>query len=202
MFELNRLDFRQINKSLPVYVMNNFYQNPDEILFYFNSTPPHPHKWALNTNNLNYFSDLRHNFNHADMKNVTERLISYFNLEGKKPHTKVTTNVFRMNCTKFNNYKDNYWAPHTDDLDGEVMTFLIYFNLEGCDGTNFYNAKRKFVGREHDSPWCSKNFYDLLLNAPSQYNMCLAFNTNITHGMAINDNTFFNKFRLNQAIFI
>ena len=204
MFEINNLNFKKLNSTLPIYTMNNFYKNPDEVLFYLNDNPPYPHKWSFNTNNLNYFSDLRHNFNHEDLTKVTKELITYFKILNKKPNTKVLTNIFRMNCLNFNNFNDNYWAPHYDDVDGEEMTFLIYFNLNGCDGTNFYNLKQPLQtsSREHDRPWHSKTYYDLILNVKSKYNMCLAFNSNILHGMAINSNRFFSEFRVNQAIFI
>lgn len=202
MFETNNLNFKKINNFFPIYEMENFYKNPNEILIYLNQNPPFPHKWYLNTNNLNYFSDLRHEILNNDIEIVEKKLINYFNLKGKEPKKTLRTNLFRMNCSSFNDYKNNYWYPHTDF--GQ-MTFIIYLNPNGCDGTNFYSQEKEFKidFEEHNNPWVSKSIYKLLLNVPSKYNKCIAFETeNFLHGMAINSGKFFKKFRLNQPIFI
>tara|TARA_Y100000114_G_C11643274_1_gene270379 strand:+ start:47 stop:658 length:612 start_codon:yes stop_codon:yes gene_type:complete len=203
MFEINKLNFNKVYEG--IYVMNSFYKDPHLILDLFDKVSPSPFKWSLNSKNLINFSDLRHVFRHPDFLQVTQNLKEYFKIDSAKTHHDVVqTNIFKMNCKSFNDYKNNYWMPHDDDIDGLKYTFIIYLNKKGCDGTNFYDTDNFDYHKdsEHAKPWVDKKNFKLLYNVKSQFNMCVAFKTNLLHGMAINSDEFFNDFRINQVTFL
>jgi len=204
-FKLNELNFKKVHEYLPIYAMDNFYENPNQIVNFFHTYPPYPHRWGLDTNNFKFFTDLRHIFKIPEFNKIEEKLMNYFNVKGFTPSNEILTNVFRMNCKIFNDYKNHYWFPHVDYSEDEnsKMAFVVYLNSDGCDGTNFYTQIKEIEKNEHGLPWHPKNAYKLLFNFPSKYNRCLAFERkNLLHGMAVNSDKFFSQFRINQSIFL
>jgi hypothetical protein len=113
----------------------------------------------------------------------------------------VITNCIQFYNKDFNNYKNNYWGPH-EDLG---YTALIYLNNFDCPGTNIYNRLEEDVWEtpEHYDPWRPKDKFELVYTVESKFNRMVLFDGKLlTHGMAIDDDTFFFKTRINQAVFL
>ena len=196
-FDINNLKLFKINNY--VYQIEDFYKYPDKVESLFNNTPPFIHKWGeLNSLNTNKFIDCRHNFYSNEFKQTEEKIYKILNRDINSAKGLVLTNF-----TKFinidNEYKDNYWWPHTDD---NYLNCIIYFNKELCDGTNLYNKLKDNEGSEHSNPWQPKTNYDKLFNIKSGYNNMVIFKSNLYHGLAYDNHKFKNIFRKNQVIFI
>ena len=105
--------------------------------------------------------------------------------------------------TRFNDYKNNFWHPHTDT----GYTALIYFNKNDSEcGTNLYRNTspdtENNVG-EHVVPWRSKSKWKIIKTLKPKFNRCVLFDGDFfPHGMHIpNDKYFKDEYRLNQVVF-
>ena len=205
MFKLNnKLEVKkQYLKNSIIYTIDNFYKKPDEILSFIERNPSHPHKIEEEGSlNMKYFQDLRHSYNFKDMENVENYLKKITNQKIKYQNFNFLTNVTKFIDRDFNDYKNNYWYPHKDF----GYTALVYFNKHEIDGTNLYedldndfeNIKKT---SEHSKPWRPKEKWQVIHTIKAKYNRCVIFDGLIFHGMAVNNDTFFNKYRVNQVLF-
>ena len=151
---------------------------------------------------MKYFEDLRHSYNFKDMENVERYLQNIVNQKIKYKEYNFLTNVIKFTDKNFNDYENNYWYPHKDF----GYTAIIYFDEKNLNGTNLYedisgdfNELKNIP--EHVKPWRPKKKWKIIHTIKSKYNRCVIFDGNMYHGMAINDNTYFEKHRINQVIF-
>lgn len=203
MFELNQIDNLEIIKinGTNLYIKDNFYKNPYEVLDILNTQQSKLWKsWDNPSYNGIHFLDSRHDFYHEDMLLVNKEIERICKQKTAQPG-QVITNCIQFYNKDFNNYKNNYWAPH-EDLG---YTALIYLNNFDCSGTNIYNRLEEDVWEtpEHYDPWRPKNKFELVYTVESKFNRMVLFDgKSLTHGMAIDDDTFFSKTRINQAVFL
>jgi len=202
-FELNILDdieVKEINGT-HLYIKDNFYKNPYEIVNLLNVTPAKPWKeWSHPSYNTIHFLDSRHDFYHNEMLPVNSVLENLCGQHSAQPG-QIVTNCIQFYDKDFNDYKNNYWGPH-EDLG---YTALIYLNDFECPGTNFYNRLQEDIWTtpEHFDPWRAKEKFELIYTVQAKFNRMVLFDGQaLTHGMAIEDDLFFDQTRINQAIFL
>lgn len=197
MFEINSL--KNIKKNNFIFEMKNFYKNPDAVCDFLNKQNPYVHKWgeknSLNTIN---FIDCRHKFINKEFQKTEIKIYKFLNRNIINAKGLVLTNFTKFFKDK-NNFRDNYWWPHTDN---NLYNCLIYLNKKPCDGTNIYLQIKENQEDEHVNPWQKKTNYILLQNIKSEYNKIVIFRSCLHHGMAYDTDKFSNKFRKNQVIFI
>lgn len=203
MFEFNPLDdikIQEINGSR-LYVKDNFYKNPYEVLDLLKQTRPKLWKSQdVPSYNGIHFLDSRHDFYHKDMLPVNKEIEKICGQKTAQPG-QVITNCIQFYNIDFNDYKKNFWGPH-EDLG---YTALIYLNDFDCPGTNFYNRLEQDVWNtpEHFEPWRPRYKFEVIHTVESKFNRLVLFDgEKLTHGMAINDDRFFSQTRINQAIFL
>ena len=205
MFELNnKLEVKkQYLKNSIIYTIDDFYKTPDEILSFIERNPAHPHKIEEEGSlNMKYFQDLRHSnyFNSLEkvnvfLKNIVKQDVKYQNYN-------FLTNVTKFIDKEFNDYENNYWYPHKDF----GYTALIYFNKEETNATNLYedigdDFKNIKNTSEHSNPWRPKEKWQIIHTIRSKYNRCVIFDGLIFHGMVVDNDMFFSKYRVNQVLF-
>ena len=188
-----------------IYIIDNFYQNPDVILnFFLNQTPELFKINETPTNNSIYFEDRRHNLFSDELEKVYDFLSFLCDQDAFQKKSTITTNAIRFYNNTFNDYKNNYWWPHKDC----GYTGIVYFNyLDEVSGTNLYknldpmNEPPKCP--EHFSPWRDKNKYKLIKTLFPKYNRLVLFDAKkFWHGMNIcNDDYFGENYRFNQVFF-
>ena len=209
MFELNKnLNVRtekvydcNFQRLDDVHIVDNFYSNPDEILEFLLKQDSWLHK--PNENGLNgvSFEDKRYSYSIEDQIYPAYEFLQ--NIHGQVPenHGAVSTNQTRFFKQEFNNYKDNYWWPHTD----EGYTAIVYLNKNDyVNGTNLYEQLVAVDqdATEHQEPWKPKVYYNCLKHIEPAYNRLVLFNGLCYHGMNIcNDRYFDDEYRLNQVFF-
>lgn len=207
-FDINsKIEVNQftIDNSL-VYVVDNFYKNPYEILNFFISTKPPIHKSKDNPSfNQIYFDDRRHILKSINVS-LVYRII--YEICGKIPeisHELITTNFTRFFNSDFNNYFDNYWWPHKDT----GYNGIVYLNQDDSEcGTNLYeniNPKEELPnGSEHFAPWRPKKNYKLIKSLEPKFNRLVLFDGNkFFHGMNICNRRYFGEtYRMNQVFFL
>lgn len=209
MFELNtssRVKTEYVLGS-PVYYIDDFYQNPDEVANYlFNRDVP---LWKI---------DEKPNFNSVhfyDRRLITadDRVGSAYNFlasvcKSRYREKVINTNMIRFVKNDFNDYEHKYWWPHTDS----GYNGIVYFNKdEENSGTNLYDPKvmdhpnwHKFSKYpEQYLCWTSKNNFDVVKSFKSVYNRAVLFDgSKFPHGMNIaNDRFFGEEYRCNQVFF-
>jgi hypothetical protein len=195
-FEINNLN--NLKKNNFCLEMTNFYKTPDAVCELLANKSPYVHKWGeKNSLNTIDFFDFRHKFISEDFKKTEIKIYKYLNRNIMNAEGLITTNLIKI--LKKNNFKDNYWWPHTD---ANLYNCIIYLNKKPCDGTNIYLQKQKNKSGEHYNPWESKNKYLLLQNIKAEYNKLVIFRSSLHHGMAYNSNKFNRTFRKNQVIFV
>ena len=203
MFEINSLDNIKVKEieGTTLYIKDDFYKNPYEILNLLSYIPAKPWKvWETPTYNTIHFLDSRHDFYHQDMLQVNTAIENICGQKTAQPG-QVITNCTQFYDRTFNDYKNNYWGPH-EDLG---FTALIYLNEFDCLGTNIYRRLKEDVWNapEHYEPWRSKDKFEVLYTIEAKFNRMILFNAEaLTHGMAIDDDTFFSQTRINQAVFL
>lgn len=201
MFEVNNLKITKVSEKHSLYEIENFYKDPNEIYNFLNSFGPQVHKFGEEgSKNTIDFLDLRHTFFHEDFLKTEKIIYNTLNRDSKNCKGLVGTNLFKI--LKKTDLENKYWSPHTDS---GIWTFIIYFNKNGCDGTNIYKLKsgehdNSFI--EHLDPWKDKTNYELIYNFKSSYNKAVIFPCHYLHGMAISSEKFYNEFRINQVFFI
>lgn len=215
MFELNpNLKVKkECVQNYPIYLVDNFYKNPDEVSDYlFNRDVP---LWKIGEQpsfNSKHFFDHRL-IDHDDRiypayKFITEIFDSTYQLDNV-----VITNMTRFLDNPFNNYKEKYWWPHIDsDKRGQMLNAIVYLNKnEENSGTNLYDpevmnnpgwkSRQKYP--EHFFCWATKSNFKIIKTFKSIYNRLVIFDGSIPHGMNITNDRFFgNEYRCNQVFFL
>ncbi len=191
-----------------IYYIDNFYKKPDTILKLLNTVPAKVHNPPTRKDSrfksLNgiHFQDMRHNIRIEEMKYVNSYLSR---ICGENPHTDpdmLFTNKTRFFPTAFNDYKNNYWHPHTDP----GYSALIYFNKNDTEyGTNLYKQIQpdtKHHCGEHVTPWRPKAYWKIVKTLKPKFNRCVLFDGKyFPHGMHIpNERYFGDEYRLNQIV--
>ena len=208
MFELNKnLNVRtekvydcNFQKLDDVHIVDNFYSNPDEIFKFLLGQDSWLHKSHENGLNGVSFEDRRFSIG-TDLIYPAYEFLQ--NIHGQLPvyDGAVNTNQTKFFKQEFNNYKDNYWWPHTD----EGYTAIVYLNKNDyVNGTNLYEqlVAPDNTEIEHQDPWKPKVYYNCLKHIEPAYNRLVLFNGLCYHGMNIcNDRYFDDEYRLNQVFF-
>ena len=200
-----------------VYWMDDFYKYPDLVFEYITRESPPLWKWGADwedfedSKNTKYFEDRRWDGLDAEGIEVPNDALSKVFNQTTKTRKSVVTNHTRFfideKSRKYNDYKNNYWWPHTDT----GYNALVYLNKseDGTSyGTNLYRLCDDFwetrEGHEHGNPWTSKHTGECtrIASFKSKYNRLVAFDGyRYQHGMAIEDDRWFHETRVNQVMF-
>ena len=208
-FDLNEKSPIYVEKIMGsnIYYIDDFYKKPDTILKLFNTVPAtihNPDKDAgFKSFNGVHFQDMRHVLRVEEMKKVNSYLSKICKRRPDEEPNLVMTNKTRFSPNRFNDYKNNYWHPHTD----AGYTALIYFNKnDTVCGTNLYRNTSPDTQNhfgEHVVPWRSKSKWEIIKTLKPKFNRCVLFDGGFfPHGMHIpNDKYFKDEYRLNQVVF-
>ena len=201
MFDLN--DQLEIKKEVflgsIIYVIDNFYKNPQYVDNYLFSEPAP--LWKINEkpscNNV-YFED-RRLIKFDDRLKSTIDFLS--NLISQKPSSyDIITNQARFYKHTFNDIENCYWWPHLD----RGYNGIVYFNDDSENGTNIYRGinHRKML-TEHYRPWRLKEDFEVLKHLEPRYNRLVFFDGyKFLHGMNITNKKYFSdEYRNNQVFF-
>jgi hypothetical protein len=198
LFDINLDDIKiEVFQDSIIYTIDNFYKHPLSVLDLIESNKPKLWKsWQTPSYNGSYFEDYRHDFVDTRFNTVTSALKNLCGQSASEP-TSITTNKIKFNDYYFNDYFNHYWAPHND----LGYTGIVYFD---SSGTNLYERIEEdtFVENEHVAPWRSKLKYKKIKTLEAKFNRLVLFDGyKFLHGMDIDSDVFFKKYRLNQAIF-
>ncbi len=207
-FEIN-YNHKIIEKNIKdsvIYIIDDFYLRPYDVLEFFLTVPPELHKKDSKPSfNSIYFEDRRH-------KIISNKIIGVYdylsNICKQVPETRgdlIVTNFTRFKKTSYNDYTNNYWWPHRDC----GYNAILYLN-EGdfYSGTNLYNPlnieeEPPANTNEHHHPWRNKVHYELIESIEPKFNRMVIFDgLKFFHGMNIcNDDYFGEIYRMNQVFF-
>lgn len=202
LFETNSLKnitYEEFQNS-KLFYMDNFYKNPEEILYYLLKVKE-PFYWKGNeTPSYNgiTFDDLRHNFYNQNFEQTSLKLAKICNQKLRSPGM-IKTNIIKFYDKTFNDYKNCYWFPHTD----LGYNAIVYLNTVTTE-TNFYEKIEddNVYTPEHYEPWRPKYKYKILKTLEGKFNRLIMFDgSKFLHGMNITNDIFFDIFRINQVIF-
>ena len=199
-----------------IYWMDDFYKYPD--LVYEEITREEPPLWKMDKNwntegsqnNIRFIDSRWSGIEKEGLDLVYQSLGDIFDQDSRDEGYLVTnhTRFFTdSESLKFNNYRDNFWWPHTDG----GYNAIVYLNRsdDGSEfGTNLYRVKdrgwlKQQVGiPEHANPWSPKDKWDLLASFKSKYNRLVAFDGLLYyHGMSVDSDKWFYETRVNQVMF-
>jgi hypothetical protein len=211
MFELN--DNITIKEYLVedsyVYIVDNFYKNPEEIVNFLLENEPEFHKIdEYPSFNSIYFEDRRHFIESDEVIKVYEYLSKICKQNISSNGNEIITNFFKLNKNSFNDYINNYWFPHTD----YGYTAIIYLNENDFySGTNLYKNLNPseypptgiLQTPEHYEPWKNKKNFELIHSIEPKYNRMVLFDGfKFFHGMNICNHDYFEEtYRMNQVLF-
>jgi hypothetical protein len=194
--EKHEIKIEEINNS-KIFIINNFYKNPEEVLNFFKSIKPQYYKLEeSNSKNGIFFEDRRHKVYSKDFEKVENYLSNIIKQEPKNKGL-ILTNQFQFYKNSFNDYKNKHWIPHTDF----GYNALVYFDNSE---TNLYKQILNHDFHklsEHDTCWIDKKYYEVIYTIKGSYNTCVAFDGKIPHGQNITSDEFINNKRLTQPIF-
>ena len=202
-FELNQnLNITtEIFKDSKIYIIDDFYKYPDELSSYLFTTVP-ANLWKAEDspsfNNI-HFADQRHNFLNLAITPAQQLLSNLCGQPISSPG-RILTNCIQFFNREFNDYKNNFWCPHTD----LGYNALLYLNTFDCSGTNFYESLEPdiYSTPEHFAPWRPRNRYKIIKTLEAKFNRLVLFDgAKFLHGMSIEDDTFFKLKRINQVFF-
>jgi len=198
LFDVNLENIQTENfQGSMIYTIDNFYQHPEEVENFIQSHPAKLWKeWDTPTYNGVHFEDCRHDFSDERFTTVSSALEQICGQPIDHP-TQIATNRIKFINYYFNDYFNNYWAPHRD----LGYTGIVYFN---SSGTNLYEVIEDdpWNSPEHLKPWRPKSKYRVIKALEARYNRLVLFNgRQFLHGMSIDDDAFFKDYRFNQAIF-
>ena len=200
MFELGDWEvFSYVVAGRQIYVIDNFYNDPDIVYDY--CTKPLPDPWKHNPfmgYNMDKYVDRRLIEDHDALVDIYDKL-SYLCKQKPESPTKFVTNVSTFHDRSYNNYEEFYWWPHTDlGFNG-----VVYLNDEDPHpGTNLFSAEDKQpLYPEWLCPWVRKENHTLIHTTEARYNRCVLFDGQLHHGMAVEDDRYFGKYRVNQVYF-
>lgn len=198
LFDINLNDVKtEVFQDSVIYTVDNFYKYPNDVLALIESNKPKLWKsWQTPSYNGSYFEDYRHDFIDARFNTVTAALENICKQPASES-TSITTNKIKFKDYYFNDYFNYYWAPHNDF----GYTGIVYFE---SSGTNLYERLEEdlFTENEHVAPWRPKSKYKKIKTLEAKFNRMILFDgQKFLHGMDIDNDLFFKKYRLNQAIF-
>ena len=207
MFELSdNLDIKkEVFSDSAIYIIDNFYNNPDEVSDYLFKEPAPLHKLyedGFTYNNV-LFEDRRLEIYNSKLRSVINFLSD---LVSQQPLSYDTiTNQARFYKDDFNDYKNCVWWPHED----KGYNGIVYFNKNDNEcGTNLYSMitdDSYFLNdiSEHYAPWRPKEKYEISKTLIPKYNRLVLFDGyKFPHGMnIINDRYFSDEYRNNQVFF-
>mgnify|MGYP003337058790 CR=1 FL=1 len=210
MFDINN-DVHIVEENVEgssVYVIDNFYKDPEEVLNIIFSVDPKVWKDdEVPSFNQVFFDDRRHFFKFSEIKKVYNFLGDLCKqkplVHGNADETAILTNLNRFKKCSFNDYENNYWWPHKD----VGYNGIIYLNPDERCGTNLYenlNPEEEPPDySEHYRPWRNKKNFKLIKTIEPKYNRMVLFDgLKFTHGMNIcNDDYFGETYRINQIFF-
>lgn len=187
-----------------IYIIDNFYNHPEEVLKIIKNNKPNIHKeFEKPSFNQIHFNDCRHFLQFDEIETIIKKIEEITKHKYYRfPHN-FWTNMTKWNNCSFNDYKNNYWWPHKDF----GYTGLIYLNKEECDGTNLYEEnlierEEMNLTSEHFQPWRDKKKWKLIYSIPQKFNRLVLFDgLKFVHGLAMNEEHYFNKYRINQVLF-
>ena len=208
MFELNdNITVQEfLVENSPVYIIDNFYKNPEEIVNFLLETEPEFHKIDdYPSFNSIYFEDRRHGIQSNEVIKVYEFLSNLCGQNCESSVNQILSNFFKFKKNSFNDYNSNYWHPHTD----YGYNAIIYLNKNDFySGTNLYKNLNHADEPpqdipEHYAPWRSKEKYNLIYSIKPRYNRMTLFDGfKYYHGMNIcNDDYSGETYRMNQVLF-
>ena len=186
-----------------IYIIDNFYKDPDSLVEYLMSIEPS--LWKENEKpsyNGIHFEDRKHEIVCKEMEPVFLFLQSICG-DNLYDTDEIVTNLIRFKKSRFNDFRDCYWSPHTD----KGYTALIYLNKgDTQSGTNLYQKLDPSEPprlKEHEDPWRPKSKYRLLKHMEPKYNRMVLYNgKKFIHGMNIcNYDYFHDTYRINQVCF-
>ena len=232
-FELGKnqtIEHGMIKGESPYAYIDNFFENPEEVIELLHHIAPNFHKEGGTSNNSmdngvvrpqdndedrseiknyngEYFADMRHEFYSDKILPAYEHLHQVLRSMGitQVPCDRraVISNCFVFKKNPFNTYEDSYWWPHRD----AGYSALVYLNENDNTGTNVYDClapdyENEDV-REHERPWRPKANYKKILNLEPKYNRAVIFNgEKYHHGMNIVDDRFAgSEVRMNLGFF-
>lgn len=190
-----------------IYYIDDFYKKPNLILKLLDTIPAkvhHPGRdLKFGSKNGVYFDDKRHTSKFLEMEKVTSYLSKICGSTLDQDPRMLFSNKTRFYPNEFNDYKNNFWHPHTDP----GYTALIYLNKGDSEcGTNLYKEVLPDTENqygEHVVPWRSKSKWEIIKTLEPKFNRCVLFDGSyFPHGMHIpNERYFGNEYRLNQVVF-
>ena len=204
-FELNYGPVHRYEiQGSPIFVFEDFYKYPQELLYSLKDVPLIKWKeWEHPSLNGKFFLDQSYEAYHPGMIEVYRYLSSFCKCTPERSPDFFTGNHQQFFDKDFNNFENNYWWPHKDT----GFTGILDLN-EKSTATNLYcedhNDPDPFTGKvtEHMEPWRSKSKWKLLHRLEAKFNRLTLFDANkFFHGMAVDDYSFFEQPRINQAIF-
>jgi hypothetical protein len=204
MFKINdTLDIKiEECQGSKIYIINNFFKDPDVLRNYLIKTPAPLWKGdVMPSNNGVMFEDRRHHLSDPSITAIQEMLATLCNDSMFDSNMDMFSNCCHFKHNVFNDYENNYWSPHTDP----GYTAIVYLDKDVGPGTNLYEQMEPDVNHapEHWAPWRPRSKYKIIKTLESTYNRLVLFNgKKFLHGMAIEDDRFFNEERLNVAIFL
>jgi hypothetical protein len=203
LFELNdNLDIKtEIFDNSKIYIIDDFYKYPDEIAAHLFIDVPAKLWKAEDRPSFNgeHFIDQRHDFKDTGVVDA-EKLLSNLCGQPISSSEKIVTNCIQLFNKEFNDYKNNYWCPHTD----YGYNGIVYLNTFDFLGTNLYEQIDRDINNtpEHYAPWRSRSKYRVIKTLEAKFNRLVLFDgAHFIHGMSIEDDTFFNLKRINQVFF-
>lgn len=202
----------------------DFWENPDDISNLINNTESNLH-WKLSKlsdiqkelilpklNNGRLFEDRRHKIQDDAIKiahNYVAKIAGIDNIDQAEGYGKLITNIHKIYDNPFNDYQNNWWAPHKDSNyeSKNIYTCLWYFNKEDeVNGTNIYEEIEphhfKYM-QEQINPWVPKRFYKRKKLLKPTYNSAVIFpGGSCFHGMNIENNRYAHEYRINAVLFL
>jgi len=215
-WELNNLSNikHEIFEDSHVWYVDEFYKYPDLVLEEITSKKPPVWKSEdKETYNMIHFEDRRHMVYYPELEKVYDKIIDIIKSEdpGREKtgdYGQLTTNhtLFYSDeeSLKFNDYKNKWWWPHIDS----GYNGICYLDKE-CDGeigTNLYRRSKNdplyFNTPEHYRPWIEFEYWERIASFKAKYNRFVLFDgSKYHHGMHIENDRYFKKFRVNQVFF-
>jgi|APCry1669192269_1035402.scaffolds.fasta_scaffold30178_2 hypothetical protein len=204
--EITHIGVEELQSS-KIYVIDDFFKNPHDIVSYLTSDTNRPalHKsWEVPSHNNIEFFEGRHRIQHPDILPLQKTLLEICGSSGPASDV-MYSNLANFYNREFNDYTNNYWWPHRDS----GWNCLIYLNDVEVAGTNLYTETaddqeyiRVHAIKEHHEPWRSRSKYNVIKTLNCKYNRLVMFDgKKFLHGLAMTDDTFFRITRMNVAMF-
>ena len=185
-----------------VFTVDNFYEDPDEVVEFImgQETPLHREGERLSQNGV-AFEDRRLNTSHEGMAEVTQLLMQLSEQDAQFAVEDVSAERYRFLTRDDNPYEDRVWNP--TKTPGYVA--FVYLNSGTYAGTNLYAPQTIYPTDglpQHAAPWKSRHLWPILKSITAKYNRMVMFDGNkFVHGMAVNDDRFFDEERVSQIMF-